>query len=395
MDDFEEELREDVGQGRRIGAAREGAGRTAQAAVAAEEEDPGDQLPSGEELERELLAQAKERSRARASAAQAPPGSPAQDSEEEEEEDAAPGARDSGHFQFKTFTFRRSQLALDARAAEEAVRAAVAAEAAETGEDLLGLAEAASQEALDQLAAKKTTRSQMVTAFKITGTVPRKRARLQLWERLPKQTKAVAGGVAGVVLLASCVFFFPAELLVTRYAWHLDRKAAAQEAKLQGKPLVEFTTDPALRPCQVFRLRSLEASALDGLREQFVWYKATVDMAQVPATVSMPPPYLFVYAPDGRRVLGGSLTASELSAGEVKTLLEEALAAARAPTPAPAQDEEDDDGADDDEGLAGSAPPHRASPPPVRGPLSPEEPERAVGDEDEEEGEDSSGRPPR
>ncbi len=256
--------------------------------------------------------------------------------------------KDSGHFTFKTFSFNTSQLQIDTnelwdtgekkdekkkKKKSKGVDSEVQDDFfADLAGDVIASDKADRVEKKTREKVKKLASSDSGPQFKISGSrrVERPSAKLdKAATKVSGGSKKRLVGVAAVLAVGACVFFFPVDMLSTQYDWHLKRRLANSSAKAKKKCLVEYTTDPNLRTCKLFKQQVLEDNKVSELREQFVWFKQVINTKLMPDSIKYQPPYVFIYSPDGKTVLAGSRAAGGLSADAFRAMLLEAQTKAR------------------------------------------------------------------
>jgi hypothetical protein len=263
--------------------------------------------------------------------------------------------KDSGHVSFQTFSFNTSQLKIDTnelwdtgenkpeaktpktpktpKKTKKAKKAkGVESEAqddffADLAQDVISSDTDERKEKENRETARKLASSDSAPQFKISGSrrIPRPTEKFEkAATNVSSSTKKRVAGIAAVLAVGACVFFFPVDMLSTSYDWHLKRRAAISKAKVRKQCLVEYTTDPSLRSCKLFKQQVLGDDKVSGLREQFVWHKQVINTKLMPDSIKYTPPYVFIYSPDGKTVLGGSRAAGGLSADDFRAMLLEA-----------------------------------------------------------------------
>jgi hypothetical protein len=262
--------------------------------------------------------------------------------------------KDSGHVSFQTFSFNTSQLKIDTNelwdTGENKPEAktpktpkpkkkakGVESEAqdnffADLAQDVISSDTEERKEKKSREAAKTLASSDSARQFKVSGSrrIPRPTEKLEkAATNVSSSTKKRMGGIAAVLAVGACVFFFPVDMLSTSYDWHLKRRAAVSKAKVRKQCLVEYTTDPSLRSCKLFKQQVLEDDKVSGLREEFVWFKQVINTKLMPDSIKYMPPYVFIYSPDGKTLLAGSRAAGGLSADAFRAMLLEAKTKAR------------------------------------------------------------------
>lgn len=127
-------------------------------------------------------------------------------------------------------------------------------------------------------------------------------------------------GLAVVAGLMAGVWF----LLPARYSWYLDGESARQAAELQGKPIVQYVTDPAYaQGAEPFRVGVLADPSVMALMGNFVWYKEVVNVQERADLRNNPPPHVYILGPDGRVILKRK-QANSLTPADFVALLQQA-----------------------------------------------------------------------